>query len=77
MQGQNSRLEALQTDNHQLRQQLGEQAQQHVQQVEALHQLFDSLKVESVQRELNWQQRWKVITRTAAVTLTALTAALG
>ena len=77
VQEQNSRLEALQTDNHQLRHQLGEQAQQHVQQVEALHQLFDSLKVESVQRELNWQQRWKVMTRTVAGALTVLTAALG
>ncbi|MBW3807741.1 hypothetical protein GL273_18405 [Aeromonas jandaei] len=77
VQGQNSRLEALQTDNHQLRQHLGEQAQQHVQQVEALHQLFDLLKVESVQRELNWQQRWKVMTRTVAGALTVLTAALG
>lgn len=77
VQEQNSRLEALQTDNHQLRQQLGEQAQQHVQQVETLHQLFDSLKVESVQRELNWQHRWKVMTRTVAGALTVLTAALG
>lgn len=77
VQEQNSRLEALQTDNHQLRHQLGEQAQQHVQQVEALHQLFDSLKVESVQRELNWQQRWKVMTRTVAGALTVVTAALG
>lgn len=75
--GQNSRLEALQTDNHHLRQQLGEQAQQHLQQVETLHQLFDSLKVESAQRELNWQQRWKLMTRTVAGVLTGLTAALG
>ncbi len=77
VQGQNSRLEALQTDNHQLRQQLGEQAQQHVQQVEALYQLFDSLKVESVRREINWQQRWKAMTRTVVGALTVLTAALG
>lgn len=77
VQGQNSRIEALQTDHHQLQQQLGEQAQQHVQQVETLHMLVDALKVESAQRELNWQQRWKVMTRTVAGALTVLTAALG
>ncbi|EGQ8060798.1 hypothetical protein MWT71_001876 [Vibrio parahaemolyticus] len=77
VQEQNSRLEVLQADNNKLQKQLSKQAQQHLQQVEALHKLFDYLKVESTQLDLNWQQRWKIMTCTMALALTVLTTALG
>ena len=85
VQEQNSRFEEQQADNHQLQQQLkqqlqkqlSKQEQRHLEEVETLRSLLDSLKVESAQNNLNWKHRWKMMTRTVAGSFTVLTAILG
>lgn len=77
VQGLNSRLDASQNDTRQLEQQIGEQELQHLQKIELLHHLFNSQKIESEQRDNNWEQRWKVMMRTVIGVLIAVGAASG
>lgn len=77
VQEQNNQLVTLQADNNQLQIQLNEQAQQHSLQLEELHPLLDSLKLELETRDIYWHGRWKMMTRTVTGALVLLAVALG